>query len=63
MSLIPGAAVATTSRAPDDTSRFEIRRQAVVLEVLEQGLVGGERAGPDLALAAGPAAGGSTTSS
>ena len=29
MSLIPGAAVATTSRAPDDTSRREIRDKAV----------------------------------
>ena len=47
MSRMPGTAVATMSSAPLDTSRFE-SGSAVVLEVLEQGVVGGEGAGPDL---------------
>ena len=41
----------------------EIRRQAVVAQVLEQGLVGGERAGPHLGRAVGPPPAESTASS
>ena len=56
MSLMPGAAVATTSSAPDDTRRLRDARQPVVAEVLEQGGVGGERARPHVGGAVGPAA-------
>ena len=56
MSLMPGAAVATTSSAPEDTSRLRDARQPVVAQVLEQRGVGGERAGPHVGRAVGPAA-------
>ena len=45
---MPGAAVATTSSAPDDTSRLRDPRHAVVAQVLEQRVVGRERAAPDV---------------
>ena len=60
---MPGAAVATMSRAPEDTRRFEIRLQAVVREVLEQGLVGGQRCGPARRRGPSAAPGRRTTSS
>ena len=63
MSLMPGAAVATTSRAPGRHQPLGDPRQAVVVEVLEQRLVGREGAGPHLALARRSAAGDSTASS
>ena len=43
---MPGTAVATTSRAPDRLSRSGDPSHTVVVEVLEQGVVGGEGAGP-----------------
>ena len=48
MSLMPGTADATTSSAPDDTYLLRDAGEAVVLEVLEQRAVGGQRAGPDV---------------
>ena len=42
---MPGTAVATTSSAPDSSQPLRDPSQTVVLEVLEQGVVGGEGAG------------------
>ena len=58
MSLIPGAAVATTSSAPGGDQAAGDPAHPVVLQVLEQGVVGGHGAGPDVGRAVGPAAAG-----
>ena len=52
---MPGTAVATTSSVPVETSRLETPAQAVIVEVLEQGVVGRQRPGPNLGRP-GPAA-------
>ena len=44
---MPGTAVATTSSAPLAVSRRGDPPQTVVVEVLEQGVVGRERPGPE----------------
>ena len=43
---MPGMAVETTSRTPERASRLDTRRQAVVLEILHQRVVGREPPGP-----------------
>ena len=52
MSFMPGTAVATTSSAPDCSEALRDPPHPVVLEVLEQGVVGGEGPGPEPAVAA-----------
>ena len=47
MSRMPGMAVATMSITPEVTRRLESALQAGVVEVLDQGVVGGEGAGHD----------------
>ena len=48
---MPGTAVATdVEGARRESRRLEIRAHTVVVEVLEQGVVGGEGAGPEPAV-------------
>ena len=54
MSFMPGTAVATTSSAPESTEALRDASHAVVVEVLEQGVVGGEGPGPQPAVGAPP---------
>ena len=54
---MPGAAVATMSTAPVLARRFEIRLMPWSCEVLDEGVVGGERAGRDVGRAVAAATG------